>query len=77
MSPGPMAGVLIRKERHTESSSRGDTDRDKGAGHVTTEAETGVMRPHAKGCRAVPANTGGWVEARSTFSLSPKGEPPC
>lgn len=36
----PMTGVLIRGE---------DTDTHTGTGHMTTEAEVGVMRPQSKG----------------------------
>lgn len=64
-----------KTEAHRESSSRDDTDRDKGAVQVTTEAERAVTRSHAEGRQAVRANTGGWVEAPSGFSLSPEGDP--
>lgn len=46
-----------------------------GAGHVKTEAQSGVRRPPAKECREPPAAAGGWERGADSPSVSPGTSP--
>ena len=60
-----MTGVLIRREELKETHrSRG------GKGHVTEEAEIGVMQLQAKKCQGLPEVTRSYTEARKDPALS-------
>ena len=42
-----------------------------GGGDVTTEAETGVMQPQAKGCQQAPEEAGNRFTSRTSYGAQP------
>ena len=42
-----------------------------GGGDVTTEAETGVMQPQAKGCKQAPEEAGNRFTSRTSYGAQP------